>query len=382
MPRWVLAALLALLLWRTHSPREGLALVPHLRDVQHRIEHGGAEDMQALFPEGFVFSHAMTALAWTELAIDLPAEHPVRAEAIDAVHRSLAALESPAGTAPFSPSLSPPHGVFHAAWRNHVRAGLVWLTDDPTERATLTMDCTVLARAFDAWSDPFLESYPGQAWPVDSVVGISSLTACEHLLGVDHRSTVERWRASARDRAPDGLFHYQGERVRRASSTVVMLRFLHEVDPAWARTHYDQFRSDFVTTRASLPAVQEYADGRGTGDVDTGPLLWGVSLASTVIGGGVARLYGDERLYNGIHGLGEALAMPLPTRRGRSWALGLLPVGEAFVLWSRTARPWFTEPVAVQTPSPVPPFWWRLWWEGPLWLLVVLLVTYPSRAAR
>ena len=382
--------LISLLLIRTHCgtpvPENSSSLVRHtlpvLRNLERRNQEGAGAEMQRYFPEGYVFMHALPGLAWIELGLAHPLGHPLRAEARAKAILAVEAMDSPEGTAVFTRSMDPPYGIFHAGWSSHLRVGALWL-QPPSERAeaelaALAETCDRIAAAFERSDTPFLQAYPGTAWPVDNVVAISSLPMCGELTGRDYWLVINEWLAQAKEKAvpeygvlPHGDF--SGERHPRATSLTIMTRFLHEVDPDWARLHYDVLREHFWVTLAGFPAVQEYVDGRAQGDVDSGPLVLGASFSATVVGAGSATLYGDQRLAGSVFGLGEVVGLPWGIRE-KSYGLGLLPVGDAFVVWAKTARPWRQEPKRVEAPIGIPPWWWRLPWEAPGWALVLLLL--------
>jgi hypothetical protein len=81
---------------------------------------------------------------------------------------------------------------------------------------------------------------------------------------------------------------------------------------------------------------------------------------------GAARVQGDDRLAGALAGTGDVVGVPVDTPWTRRYALGVLPIGDAFVAWSKTARPWVADPPPA--PEPDRSRWWRL----PL--LAVLLV--------
>src|SRR5262249_40809243 len=145
---------------------------------------------------------------------------------------------------------------------------------------------------------PFLSAYPGQSWPVDNVVAIAALRLHDTLLPPRFDALIARWLDAARARLDPatGLLPHRvdpatGEPLEgaRGSSQSIIARFLPEIDLAWGRAQYALFRERFVTTVAGLPGVREYPhDAPGQGDVDSGPLIAGVSLSATVVTLGAA----------------------------------------------------------------------------------------------
>ncbi|HEX8627516.1 MAG TPA: hypothetical protein VF755_05035, partial [Catenuloplanes sp.] len=339
---------------------------------------------QRLFPEGYFFLHALYGLSWVELGVGEPVGD--RATALREARWALQRLDSPSGRAPFSAGLTPPYGVFYRGWSNWLRGGVLRLQPagqrDPGELRRFVDDSVALGAAFNASASPYLTAYPGQAWPVDSTVAIASLRLHDSLLPAQFNGTVQRWLRGVRQRLDPGtgLLPHRvdpdtGEpvEVARGTSQSVIHRFLVDVDPAFAGEQYLRFRDQYVVSPLGLrPAVREYPAGvDGPADVDSGPLPLGVSLSATVVTIGAAQVNTDAPLAAALVNYGELAGLPVDTPWTKRYALGLLPVGDAFLAWSKTARPW-----VAQTPSAPPaqiPWWWRM----PLLSLLVALAAAP-----
>jgi hypothetical protein len=350
--------------------------------LRHALDEGAGEQAQQLFPEGYFFLNALYGLAWVELGqrdVD-------RSDALREARWALSRLDTPAGRAKFSPELVPSYGVFYVGWTTWLRGGVLSLQPaagrDPVEVARLAADAAALAAAFDASASPYLPAYPGQAWPVDSTVAIAALRLHDALLPPRFGDTVARWLTLVRDRLDPatGLMPHRAAlgsgapiEVARGSSQSVIQRFLPEIDPAFARDQYLRFRDRFVVTPLGLgPAVREYPSGvDGAGDVDSGPLLMGVSLSATVVTLGAAQVQGDAALASALANYGELAGVPLTTPWTKRYALGTLPIGDAFLAWGKTARPWVTPPPP--PPAPTVPWWWRF----PLVLLLFVVALAP-----
>ena len=80
-----------------------------------------------------------------------------------------------------------------------------------------------------------------------------------------------------------------------------MLHFLPYINATFAREQYGIFRDSFFTTFLGAPCVLEYPSGMsGSGDIDSGPLIFGRSLSATVLMMNVAQTYGDMDFANAI----------------------------------------------------------------------------------
>jgi hypothetical protein len=362
--------------------------------LRSSLDGGGAEAAQGQFPEGYFFSYALYGLAWTDLA---GAGRVDRAEARAEAGWALDHLTSPAGRAPFTGEgsaaapLSPDYGIFYAGWTLLLRAGVIALEtpaaggpDAPPSprRAALADGAEAVAGAFTAALDggrsPFLAAYPGQSWPVDSVVAVAALRAADGVTGADHAALVRRWvdRAGSLADPRTGLLPHRTDvssgralEGSRGTSQSVIQRFWPLVDPVGAPASYARFRERFVTTQWGFVGVREYPPGvEGPGDVDSGPLVAGLSGSATAVAIGAATVNGDRALAATLVHEADLAGVPLDLGGGRRYALGLLPMGDAFVTWARSA------PAALVAvgPRPAPV---RAWWPAYLlgaWLIALL----------
>ncbi|MFI1463218.1 hypothetical protein [Nocardia carnea] len=360
-------------LYREEQPPTDI--VAQLHFLRPELESGLGQQMQELFPEGYFFSHVLYGLAWTDIARLDPS---YREEALRESRWALARLDTSAGREGFDAGLLPAHGVFYTGWSSRLRGAVIELAGPGApETAQFAADCTALAAAFEA-DGPFLEAYPGQAWPVDSVVAVATLRLHDRVAEPRFEPVISEWLVSARSRLDPatGLLPHLAAPVTegaRGSSQALIQRFLPEIDKDWADEQYGTFRRVFVDTPLGLPGVREYPHGRdGTGDVDSGPLILGVSASATVVALGAARVHGDRPLAGALTGLGESLGVPVTLGASKRYAFGVLPIGDAFLAWS------FAAPTATgELPfPPVTAWWWRSPWHA-LALAVIAVLWLP-----
>jgi hypothetical protein len=342
-----------------------------LRFVRAALDRGEARRMQSLFPEGFFFSHVLYGLAWIDQGLAAPVGYPLRVKATREARWALERATSEEGRQPFSASIDPPFGIFYEGWTNWLHAGLLLVEPaaerDPAGVAAFERDCDAIAKAFAGSGTPFLVSYPGQAWPVDSAVAIASLRVHDATLPPRFGAIIDRWLIATKQRLDPatGLIPHRVDALTgqpletaRGTSQSVIARFLVEIEPVWAGEQYGRFRSRFVVTRLGLPGVREFPAGvAGSADVDSGPLLVGVSLSASAVAAGTARLYGDRELATALSGTMECLGLPFTWSGQKRYAFGLVPVGDAFIAWSTGARRWTASGPAVRYPPLLPPLW-------------------------
>jgi hypothetical protein len=119
-----------------------------------------------------------------------------------------------------------------------------------------------------------------------------------------------------------------------------MLTFLPAIDSAFARSQYEIYRDLFVDERMGLPGIREYPPGvTGWGDIDSGPVIWEIGGAASVVGLGTSAVYGDSVLHHGLNGAVEGFGMGWSFGTQKTYLFGSLPIADAFIAWSLSHRP-------------------------------------------
>jgi hypothetical protein len=361
------------------STRVALAQLAHLGPELETH----ADAMQEWFPEGRVFTLALYGLAWVDVGRGTD-DARLRTRALAESRRALALAGAPRSRIGYGPASGLPHGMFYEGWVAHLRAGTLHLGGGAARDTAFRATCGRLDAAFRG-GGPFLDSYEGMAWPADNAAGAAALRSCGTLLHPRYTQTAEAWLRSALrqvDPATGLLPHEAGSPRPRGESAALMIRFVHEIDPAAAAAQYAALVRTFATRFAGLlPAVREFPHGvRGSGDVDSGPVILGVSAPASVVGIAAARMTGHHRAAADLRASPEVLGVPLQWRGRRSYAFGRLPVGDAFLAWSSVVRPWN---VPAAAPSPRTPYGgWRLIWCGLWGIVLIVSIVRIVRIAR
>lgn len=361
---------LADLNWRLYKPGRLDTAIAQLRFLAKSLDEGGAERMQSMFPEGYVFTWALYGLASAHVARALPPSDPRRDEALRAARSAVAHVDSDHAKATFAPDMEPMYGAFYSSWSLYLRSAVLRASGDgdptPFDLGKYERDCDSFASALARSESPFLPSYPGAVWPADTGVGVAALAIGDPRLGHRYRSIIARWVGAVRLRLdpesgaiPHAASHIDGMPAGgpRGESLALLSYILVDVDPSLARQQYDVLRRNFVDYAWGMPGVREYPhDVHGPGDIDSGPIVLGFGGPATVVGAGAAIANGDESLATALLATAETVGFPIEISGRRRYAGGYLPVGDAFLAWARTAPP--AAPRARF--APVVPRWWRL----------------------
>jgi hypothetical protein len=137
------------------------------------------------------------------------------------------------------------------------------------------------------------------------------------------------------------------------------------LDPADAAASYRRFRSTFLTRRFGVVGIREYPRGVvGGGDVDSGPLVAGLSVSATAVAIAAARANGDEAVAVSLTHEADVFGFPIRWFGTRRYLGGLLPIADAFLVWARTTP--FVSPAHALANSPTA--WWPAGLLGIPWL--------------
>jgi hypothetical protein len=330
-------------------------------DIQHqlnwigkKLRDGSGESTQAWYPEGFFFAHALYGYALVNQGLlNLEDEALVRRNT-EEIKWVLKKLDSEAGYAPFPRDQAVRYGVFYQGWRNRLLGGLLLLQEedgrDPAQEEQFHMQSEMLAQAFVQSPTFHLEAYPGGCWPVDNVIALSSLLIHDDLYGTEYKDVVAHWLgySHAHLDPQTGLIPHRidagsGQILQgsRGSSLVLILSFLPELDAEFASAQYIRFRELYSRPVLDFVLTREYPRGVfGLPDVDSGPLVAGLSPVASGVSLAAARANGDDEIFERMIQLAELLGVPISFGNEKRYSLGALMVGDAFLAWGKTILPW------------------------------------------
>lgn len=366
---------------RVGSDEELDELRAQLRFLEGRVHDCLGDEMQKLFPEGSVFTHALYGLSWCGYAQRTPLSDSIRSHAANEARWALAQIERPEVQGQFPVAAEPKFGVFYCGWRNYLLASIVALGDPiRSEEEALGRYSAELDSAFAKSASPFIESYSGMAWPADNVVAMASLAMHERIRPGAHEVVIDRWLVQVAKRydergmiahAWDPFTDRQQEHARGCSQALINA-FLPMIDSTLAREQFELFRQHFFMERFGVPLVREYPKGiSGRGDVDSGPVILGAGCAASIVGAAACRLNRDGFHAQEFDATVEGFGSVLGDERKR-YLLGALPIADLFIAWGRSMP-------AQERTGPMPGFmrfhlWsglglillWSPWWFGVL----------------
>lgn len=205
---------------------------------------------------------------------------------------------------------------------------------------------TLIAR-LEAHPLGIVETYPGEAYPCDLASVAGAIGQADRLRGTDHRALLARLAEIHRERFVDPRSGYlvqsidpetgQARDAPRGSGTALAAYFWSFADASFSRELSRALLEGGREDLLGFSAIREYPDGAGHGDIDSGPVVLGVSVSATGFALASARLAHDEATFSGLHR--TATLFGVPVARGESTRfLSGGPLGNAILLAMMTAR--------------------------------------------
>jgi hypothetical protein len=205
-----------------------------------------------------------------------------------------------------------------------------------------------LARRIAASPTRIIETYPNQSYPIDNMAAVASIAAYDRATGADHSALLRPWVDNCRSRYVDrvsGLLFQCVERdtgklldAPRASGTALGAYFMSFADMAFSRDLYNAVVKSCGTGIAGFGLVKEYPPNvkAGGGDIDSGPVVLGISFSGTGFAIAGARVHGDYAFFKALYRTSYIVGAPLARGDVQTYVCGG-PLGNAIMLAMLTA---------------------------------------------
>lgn len=329
-----------------------LDVLRQLRHLKGEMNDGAAADMQSLYPEGYIFMHALYGLAWCDFARELKPASSLHTEALEEINKSCKAVLAPEARTIFDENLTLPYVAFYTGWSNYLLGKKLNL-EEPAQRNTeevkyFQQQCSSIADALNHYTSPYPESYYQAAWPADVAVCAASLSLHDKLFTSQYSATLYTWLDKVKNTLDaTGLIPHSVDPVTgqpredaRGSSQSLILILMHEIDSTFGKQQFDIYINNFLDQRLGLTGIHEYPNGvTGAGDVDSGPVIFQMGAAASIVGMRTFATYHEPSTAFAIQCGIEAFGFTTQTEDGKKYIFGLLPMADAFITWAYIAIP-------------------------------------------
>ncbi len=321
-----------------------------LNFLKAELQNGAGAEMQKMFPEGFVFINALYALSWCNLVYNLDRNSSKYKEGESQISWALNEINSQSAKMTFDKKLPLEYGAFYSGWSNYLLGNKLMLQShnsrDSVEVKMFKKNCDRIATALSHSANPYLESYIGQAWPADIIVGVASLSIHDKMFDPLYQYQIDEWLIKVINRLdpetgliPHSVNSINGETMEgaRGSSQSLILHFLRDIDEDLSKKQFGIYKELFLDWRFGLPGIREYPKGqKGKGDIDSGPVILGIGGAASIVGQRTMGEYGNWEICEGLRNCLEAFGAAYTVNGKKKYIFGQLPMADAFIAWSNS----------------------------------------------
>jgi hypothetical protein len=306
-----------------------------------------ATEMQHRYPEGYLFFNALYGLSWSELAQSLDKNSILFQEASVEIQRAFNHVNSEEGKIIFDSSLPLPYGAFYNGWANYLlgrKLTLESINDRADAEVVLFKTrCNQISQVIQKQTYP--ESYYGSAWPADAVVCVATLALHDRIFPPLYGNVIQNWVKEVKARfdqnghIPHRVHHATGKSIEeaRGSSLSLMLCFLPEIDQSLAKSQFKFYQQDFSKRFFGLYGIQEYLHEDNSGDVDSGPVIFGFGSSATIVGMRAMHINGEVTEAYALRSEIEAFGFPVKSDGRKKYLFGKLPMADVFISWAQSA---------------------------------------------
>jgi hypothetical protein len=336
--------------WRTGDPEVQRELAEQLVAFEASDDTGVTTDR--FTGEWALVTHQMIALGLAQLCLAHPDWRPWLAPVVTvAATKSFRPEMRDFGTRAWHgedalASLDGDHGHAYLAYAA-LALGMARLVD-PAFPPALARQHDALIAAYErrllASDTGLIETYPGEAFPTDVAAVAAAIAIHGRATGTPHGAVLHKWADRVRTRQLDAKSGLVIQRMDvatgaahdapRASGTGLAAYFAGFADRRVAALLAEGVLRQ-ETTRFGFSAIREYPEGyAGAGDVDSGPVVLGVSVSATGFALAPARAFGHAAAFDRLYRTVDLFGLPIHGR----FAIGG-PIGNALLLALLTSGP-------------------------------------------
>lgn len=298
-------------------------------------------------------THQMAVLGLTQLLLANPDRRDLRDRYLPAIRRASAVLLAPQtrafGTEAWgNDALEHLDEMNRDAWLGYVALALGMHRQVDSDFAYVVVHDDIiqaLRTRIEASPTGLFETYPNETYPVDVTASIAAIAVHARVAGADVAPFVSAWTKGFRERYVDRESGYlaqtvtdAGAGVGRGSGTSLAAYFLGFADEAIATELFHALRDNGDRDLFGFSTIREYPNGvSGSGDIDSGPVIFGSSVSATGFTLASARRFQDNQLFRRLNNTAALWGVPFSSSHGRGHAIGG-PLGDAILLAMYTAR--------------------------------------------
>jgi hypothetical protein len=247
-------------------------------------------------------------------------------------------------------ALDGPHGHAYLAYSALAVGMARQVSEDPLPADVVAAHDRLIAayvRKLGASTTGLIETYPGEAYPTDVAAVAGAIAVHGRVTGADHTAVLARWARAVREVQVDPASGLVIQRLHpvtgaphdapRAYGTGLAAYFAGFADRALAAELGEAVLRQ-ERTFLGFSGMHEYGPGHdGVGDIDSGPVILGVSVSATGFALAPLRAFGHRDAFTRVYRTADLFGLPVRGERFRFRTGG--PIGNALLFAFLTSGP-------------------------------------------
>jgi hypothetical protein len=323
-------------------------VLKELNGIKYALSNHADIEMQRLYPEGYVFLNAIYGLAWCRFLESVSMSAALYKNGHEEVENAWSKINSSDARATFDSALVLTYGAYYMGWNNYLLGSKLKLEKDSTrdrqEVNQFKTQCDQIAQEISNKTYP--ASYYDMSWPADVMTCVASLALHDEFFEPKYDTTIKKWIQAVKNNLDkNGLIPHAADPMTgrptkdaRGSSLSLILVFLSEIDNTFGREQFKIYHNTFVENKFALTGVREYPIGvDGNADIDSGPLLFDMGAAATIVGMQTMAVYNENNNSIRIRNAVETFGISTKNENTKQYFFGVIPIADAFIVWGHTA---------------------------------------------
>ncbi|MBA4852490.1 hypothetical protein [Emticicia sp. BO119] len=314
--------------------------------LKKEIHSGKAEELQQIFPEGFVFFNVIYGLTWCEFINKTEINSPLIEEGFTEIDWAIKQVNSQKGKEAFNKNLTLEYGAFYQGWTTLLLGKKLSLVNQNQRRTidieSFQLKCEKIANAYSTNEFSYLSSYSSGTWQADNIICLATLALYDKLFAPKYQKVIRKcmnYVESDLDANTGLIPHSVDEKSPRGSSQSLINVFLPEIDSILARQVYIKYKKHFLDRRLGLVAIREFPKGHaGVSDIDSGPVIWNVGGVASIVGIKAMAVHKDFRIARSLRNNIEGLGFPIIINQQKKYFFGTFPMADAFIAWANVMQ--------------------------------------------
>lgn len=315
------------------------------------IKNKKDENMQKIFPEGYVFCNFFVGSALVNSVQRDKGNAEKKKKVLKILKKIMINFEKPIAKKVFvrvrNKDLK--YGVFYNGLKNLIYAGYLSIEEDKEIRAKYDELSKKIHTAYSNNKNGLLESLEAQVWACDNMPALYSLKLHDEFYGTKYINVYNEIKKKIQANLDKNGFiptsykykSYNKLQQARGTSLSWALSYLSLIDEEFARQQWTKYKQKYWQSKLGISAFREWPDGQnGFADVDSGPIISGFGTSASGFGIAPAVILKDKQITKSLISALETFGGSAPLNKRKHYFGGNFYMADCIAAWAMSHCKW------------------------------------------